>query len=900
MIRMIHRRLALLFALLLLLSALCPVSAWAEPDGENLSDLTDPLEQENEIEEDEPEELVEEQEDSGNLDLTDKKPASDQNDQLQKKETDLSEDGKEKSADSGIEAKDEKASKETAVSSDGKVSAADGSEKTSRSKTNPELFISADGSDESGNGSYEAPFASLEAALAAADALGVDAELSLLSDLSISGTVQISGRNVYLTGNDRVFTITRDEGFNATEGDNALFAVGSPDAENNSGGQLILEHVILDEKGMKTNPVQDAMIEVYSGGRLILGEEAILFNYGGECAIHAREGSEVSLCPTAWILDTMAFEKDDTVAICEDEGSSVIRQAGCLVLSHGEVWEAEGNGSGLNGQKNENADDPAKDDTQDESKDASAEGMLMKGAIQKRGLMAGSAAKAAPALTEGNSTLGLSLDAPETIAKDDKHDSSISSFTGSVAGYLVPYTISFSFGDILRPSGTIGNIAANAVESIEAHLSITIDERLFPETAVVDSMQTVFFTPSEGLNVKSAVYNESSHTIDVTVNAQEAAAWSEAKTLKLELKTILPESRYPEPIDENRILSASAEAKSVTIAYTGGTWSPTLSGVSDEAETALIGDSYATLIYYPNEGSGGPGTKKLEPQEEYELERINVPTHESSSINGKETRIVFCGWKKTEDDRIYSRDDKESLKGRIAKVDLTAGETSEVYAVYGFDENDDGIADVDQRFLTLQYDANGGVGAPEAQTKVLLGNRETFNIAEKEPSKKYSIFQGWSEDPDATEYQYKYNEDKKDKITISEDTCLYAVWKPSPVYTLYFNGNGGTNVPAAQSAPSDNGVAELTITNQIPTRTGRKFVGWSTQRYGSAAFDPGEDVRITGGDVTLFAVWQRTSSWSGHSPKTGDESNIPLYAALAVGSAATAFFIIRFLRKRGK
>ena len=500
MIRMIHRRLALLFALLLLLSALCPVSAWAEPDGENLSDLTDPLEQEDEIEEDEPEELVEEQEDSGNLDLTDKKPASDQNDQLQKKETDLSEDGKEKSVDSGIEAKDEKASKETAAGIDGKVSAADGSEKTSRSKTNPELFISADGSDENGNGSYEAPFASLEAALAAADALGVDAELSLLSDLSISGTIQISGRNVYLTGNDRVFTITRDEGFNATEGDNALFAVGSPDAENNSGGQLILEHVILDEKGMKTNPVQDAMIEVYSGGRLILGEEAILFNYGGECAIHAREGSEVSLCPTAWILDTMAFEEDGTVAIREDECSSVIRQAGCLVLSHGEVWEAEGNGSGLNGQKNENADDPAKDDTQDESKDASAEGMLMKGAIQKRGLMAGNAAKAAPALTEGSSSFGFALDAPEHIARDDKDDNLINN--GTASGYLVPYTLTLDLGSLYAAASAISD--ADSFRGASVELSLTLDSQLIPAKKLTDDTQASMISECHVLEVKSS------------------------------------------------------------------------------------------------------------------------------------------------------------------------------------------------------------------------------------------------------------------------------------------------------------------------------------------------------------------------------------------------------------
>lgn len=897
---MIHRRLALLFALLLLLSALCPVSAWAEPDGENLSDLTDPLKQEDEIEEDEPEEFVEEQEDSGNPDVTDKKPASDQNDQLQKKETDLSEDGKEKSADSGIEAKDEKASKETAAGLDGKVSAADGSEKTSRSKTNRELFISADGSDESGNGSYEAPFASLEAALAAADALGVDAELSLLSDLSISGTVQISGRNVYLTGNDRVFTITRDEGFNATEGDNALFAVGSPDAENNSGGQLILEHVILDEKGMKNNPVQDAMIEVYSGGRFILGEEAILFNYGGECAIHAREGSEVSLCPTAWILDTMAFEEDGTVAIREDEGSSVIRQAGCLVLSHGEVWEAGGNGNGLNGQKNENADDPAKDDTQDESKDASAEGMLMKGAIQKRGLMAGSAAKAAPSLTAGSSSFGFTLDAPEYIAEDDKKDNVINN--GAASGYLVPYTLTLDLGSLYAAASAISG--ADSFKGASVKISLTLDSQLIPAIIPTDNTQASLISECNVLEVKSSTITN--NTVQIQLGTGENEAWkayvSELENpLVFTLDTVLLPIRY----EKNKTLSSNALVENVTLSFDQD-YPIAPDAEPSVAETRLLGVKNATLEYNLNGGTGGPTplVQELPAQDNCPLEASQVPDH--ADVGG--VQVVFYGWTSQRYENIYPIPGNEAARPAVIEaVKLPEGEKVTVYAVYSYDKNRDSIPDVEQ-MLSLGFDANGGSGAPDPMMK--LGTRvpildryeASFDIPEQEPTRKYYTFLGWNEDENATEGKYKHDaEHAADRdITIHEDTVLYAVWEKNPVYTLYFNGNGGTNVPAAQSAPSDNGVAELTITNQVPTRTGRKFVGWSTQRYGSAAFDPGEDVRITGGDVTLFAVWQRTSSWSGHSPKTGDESNIPLYAALAVGSAAAAFFLIRFLKKRGK
>ena len=88
------------------------------------------------------------------------------------------------------------------VSGRGTLSAMDGDSKSSRVTTGRELFVdTANGSDETGNGTFEAPFASLQTALEAAAGLGAEAELCLLSDLTLTGTVHILGQNVTVTSN---------------------------------------------------------------------------------------------------------------------------------------------------------------------------------------------------------------------------------------------------------------------------------------------------------------------------------------------------------------------------------------------------------------------------------------------------------------------------------------------------------------------------------------------------------------------------------------------------------------------------------------------------------------------------------------------------------------------------
>lgn len=966
MMKIIYRGLVLALTVIMLLSVICPVAALAEMGVSDNSDTTETTESLETAVETKPivekpstgrEKIIQEENPSGagleeiievdnNLEPVPEAKAEESVEQeIIKTELPAGSTGpasnstdnsntqqKQEKTEAGIQAAGGTAEKAAAPSiSTGNLSAADGSNKSTRTKTNAELFIDAKGSDETGNGSFEAPFATLEAALNAAKGMGVDAELCLLSNLSVTSAVQILGMNVYLTSNEGACTITRDDAFDLGEGgiNTAMFAIGSP-AEDSPGGQLILEHVVLNEKGMKTEPVQDGMISVYSGGKLILGEEAALLNYGGESAVYACAGSEVSVSATGWILNDMPFEEDGTVAIREEEGSTVIREAGCIVLSHGEVWEAklneedeqsgvvegakerdstENNSNDLTVESNKmlsRDDDELKKENsinqeekpqteQLESKgdgDLSAEETLKPGIIQKKSLAVNRSA------VQAASPLGFKLDAPPTIANDDNHANSILSTPGNVEGYLVPYTISFNAGSLLDG---ISAITTEAIEKVTINLSFTFDNRLYPEMKVVGTDKVISFETNFSAKKSRSTYDESIHTIEIEIDIDDMDSLNQILSLKL--NTVLPTASFPASITtENNKLNSNAEVKSIIFAYQGGSSPSSISGVKASAETELL-DNYATLTYVPNGGEGGPGTRKLAPQEKYVLDMINVPTHKSSFINGQEIKVVFCGWKTSPDSKIYSMGDKEKLQGRKDVVDLTAGEETKVYAVYSYDENNDGEPDVDQKFLILDFDANGGTGVPAQMIKVAVAEiAASFDIPEKEPTRKYYTFLGWSEDVDATEAEYKYDAPKKaDRdITITKDTVLYAVWEENPVYTLYFNGNGGTNVPAAQSARSDNGVAEMTITRQIPTRSGRTFVGWSVQRYGTAAFDPGEDVRLTGGDVTLFAVWERNGSSSGRAPKTGDESNVPLYVVLAVGSAVAAYGIIHVLKKRRK
>ena len=271
----------------------------------------------------------------------------------------------------------------------------------------------------------------------------------------------------------------------------------------------------------------------------------------------------------------------------------------------------------------------------------------------------------------------------------------------------------------------------------------------------------------------------------VQLSTENVTDWKDhTDELKQELKLTLSAVVLPNTQTEaypygKSSVSSSAKVNSVSFSF--GKDSPPLSPSQAEqtAVTKLLGQKTVTLVYDPNTGTGGPGTQKCAPETSHSLDQAPAPTHSAS--NGKP--VIFCGWTLERDLKIYADGDKAPETISTLELKPTDKEIY-VYAVYSYDRNNDGIPDVQQKLLTLGYDANGGSGTPSPETKVAVAGIEaTFDISQTEPTRKYYTFLGWSKDENATEGEYKYNAERKAKrdITIAQDTCLYAVWQENPV-----------------------------------------------------------------------------------------------------------------------
>lgn len=116
----------------------------------------------------------------------------------------------------------------------------------------------------------------------------------------------------------------------------------------------------------------------------------------------------------------------------------------------------------------------------------------------------------------------------------------------------------------------------------------------------------------------------------------------------------------------------------------------------------------------------------------------------------------------------------------------------------------------------IVYDANGGEGAPEAQS-VYADAEYSFDISDKiptyvSPSGVAYEFLGWAETPDATEAAYSYpaQEGTSETIvlraTVPNETAaktLYAVWKENaPEGGTQDDAAGTQSVNEAPAAPA--------------------------------------------------------------------------------------------------
>lgn len=147
----------------------------------------------------------------------------------------------------------------------------------------------------------------------------------------------------------------------------------------------------------------------------------------------------------------------------------------------------------------------------------------------------------------------------------------------------------------------------------------------------------------------------------------------------------------------------------------------------------------------------------------------------------------------------------------------------------------------------ITYSANGGNGAPSAQTK---WKDQTLTLSGTKPTRTGYSFLGWSTSSTATSATYSAG----GSYTANSAATLYAVWKAN-TYTVKFNANGGSGAPGNQTKTY--GVT-LTLSSTKPTRTNYTFKGWSTSASATTATYSAGGSYTANASATLYAVWELT------------------------------------------
>ena len=145
----------------------------------------------------------------------------------------------------------------------------------------------------------------------------------------------------------------------------------------------------------------------------------------------------------------------------------------------------------------------------------------------------------------------------------------------------------------------------------------------------------------------------------------------------------------------------------------------------------------------------------------------------------------------------------------------------------------------------VTFNANGGSGAPGAQTKWY---GETLKLSTTKPTRTGYTFKGWGTSSTTTTVSYAAGAN----YTANATDTLYAIWTEN-TFTVTFNANGGSGAPGAQTKYY---TKNLTLSTTKPTRTNYTFLGWATSASAiSAQYSPGGTFS-TNANTTLYAVWE--------------------------------------------
>lgn len=146
----------------------------------------------------------------------------------------------------------------------------------------------------------------------------------------------------------------------------------------------------------------------------------------------------------------------------------------------------------------------------------------------------------------------------------------------------------------------------------------------------------------------------------------------------------------------------------------------------------------------------------------------------------------------------------------------------------------------------VQYNANGGTGAPATQTKWY---GETLPLSSTKPTRSGYSFSKWNTASGGTGTSYNSGA----SYTANAAATLYAQWTPN-TYTVTYNANGGSGAPGNQTKIHDQ---TLKLSTTTPSRMNYNFLGWATSASATTATYAAGGNYTANSAVTLYAVWEQ-------------------------------------------
>ena len=408
--------------------------------------------------------------------------------------------------------------------------------------------------------------------------------------------------------------------------------------------------------------------------------------------------------------------------------------------------------------------------------------------------------------------------------------------------------------------------------------SLIYDGNAQADSAPVENLPTISNKYAPGSKVTLATGKPTHSKVDGKTVV--FIGWTEQKTNKIYDRT----DTAPETITEVTIADSD-----VTV-YAAWGYDENNNNTADYDETHTL--TYDANAQASSTVTGTPTdtTKRYIPREKVTLDTAK-PTH--SEVNGK--TVAFLGWTAEQTNKIYTRTD--TAPDTIVEITFDNADVT-VYAAWGYDEDNDGTADVLETY-TLTYDLNGGKGtAPEKvldipkNTEISLSNEKNFTRNSNE------IFVGWSETKRAAALTADEKEEKVNQFLLlpgtkyrmgPEDMTLYAVWAldansdgipdHQAVYTVTYNLNGGTGASGVSYAKKQVKPGDTVTVKAAPTRSGYTFTGWFD---GEKNYQPGEKITVLNADLALTAQWKKnTDSTVLTNVTTPINSNTPTNTTLS-------------------